>query len=420
MRTRTRVFAASTLLALVAQSASAQFYTNAIGEGLSEGISDNGVATGSFGTSDNAYFVWTVDGGTVSIGGVAPGNGVGGQGKISNDGRFISGSTFNAAEGYHEMSRYDRNTGLWTGFGMIPVIGQQLDASVSSGWGISGDGTSVVGLGWTTEGTADAHAMQWMDGVGVIDLGTNMVGESARANAADLDGNVVVGWQDGAGRQGSVWVDGVQELIFLPDASPALEAFAVSSDGQWVTGIGVGGFFDPGMAYRYNTVTNTTELLPNLVVGGERNMAGTGITADGATIAGGTWGFGPALFGRAYIWREGVGTIDFSDYLDEVGVAYDPTFVFAFVSDVSPNGEWFTGWGNFGAPGSVSFFVHIKQNCNEADLAEPFGSLDFSDVVAFLTAFGAMDPAADLAPPMGVFDFSDVVAFLGAFGAGCP
>jgi len=58
--------------------------------------------------------------------------------------------------------------------------------------------------------------------------------------------------------------------------------------------------------------------------------------------------------------------------------------------------------------------------CNPADLAPPFGSLDFSDVVAFLSAFGAMDPAADLAPPFGSFDFSDVVAFLGAFGAGCP
>ncbi len=55
-----------------------------------------------------------------------------------------------------------------------------------------------------------------------------------------------------------------------------------------------------------------------------------------------------------------------------------------------------------------------------ADLAEPFGQLDFSDVVAFLTAFGAMDPAADLAEPVGQFDFSDVVAFLSAFGAGCP
>jgi len=58
--------------------------------------------------------------------------------------------------------------------------------------------------------------------------------------------------------------------------------------------------------------------------------------------------------------------------------------------------------------------------CNAADLAEPFGTLDFSDVVAFLTAFGSMNAAADLAPPAGVFDFSDVVAFLTAFGAGCP
>jgi len=55
-----------------------------------------------------------------------------------------------------------------------------------------------------------------------------------------------------------------------------------------------------------------------------------------------------------------------------------------------------------------------------ADLAPPVGVLDFSDVVAFLTAFGAGDPAADLAAPEGVYDFSDVVAFLSAFGAGCP
>ncbi|MEZ6243111.1 MAG: GC-type dockerin domain-anchored protein [Phycisphaerales bacterium] len=55
-----------------------------------------------------------------------------------------------------------------------------------------------------------------------------------------------------------------------------------------------------------------------------------------------------------------------------------------------------------------------------ADLAEPFAQLDFSDVVAFLTAFGNMDPAADFATPIGQFDFSDVVAFLTAFGAGCP
>jgi len=58
--------------------------------------------------------------------------------------------------------------------------------------------------------------------------------------------------------------------------------------------------------------------------------------------------------------------------------------------------------------------------CNEADLAMPFGLLDFSDVVAFLTAFASMEPAADLADPFGTWDFSDVVAFLGSFSAGCP
>ncbi len=69
---------------------------------------------------------------------------------------------------------------------------------------------------------------------------------------------------------------------------------------------------------------------------------------------------------------------------------------------------------------ALQAFIIEAGGCNTADLAEPFGSLDFSDVVAFLTAFGSMDAAADLAPPIGVFDFSDVVAFLGAFGVGCP
>ncbi|MEZ6241456.1 MAG: GC-type dockerin domain-anchored protein [Phycisphaerales bacterium] len=61
-----------------------------------------------------------------------------------------------------------------------------------------------------------------------------------------------------------------------------------------------------------------------------------------------------------------------------------------------------------------------NMGCNAADLAEPFDTLDFSDVLAFLAAFAGMQPEADLAAPMGVFDFSDVVSFLAAFGGGCP
>ncbi|MEZ6242533.1 MAG: FG-GAP repeat protein [Phycisphaerales bacterium] len=58
--------------------------------------------------------------------------------------------------------------------------------------------------------------------------------------------------------------------------------------------------------------------------------------------------------------------------------------------------------------------------CSDADLADPTGTLDFSDVLAFLVAFSVQGPTADLASPFGAWDFSDVLAFLMAFGAGCP
>ncbi len=72
-------------------------------------------------------------------------------------------------------------------------------------------------------------------------------------------------------------------------------------------------------------------------------------------------------------------------------------------------------------PGSLDAVVAraYVQAC-VADLAEPVGVLDFSDVLAFLVAFSTQGPDADLAPPIGAFDFSDVVAFLTAFSTGCP
>lgn len=55
-----------------------------------------------------------------------------------------------------------------------------------------------------------------------------------------------------------------------------------------------------------------------------------------------------------------------------------------------------------------------------ADLAAPFGVLNFFDLSAYLDFYNAQDPAADLAAPFGVFNFFDLAAFLDAFNAGCP
>jgi len=63
--------------------------------------------------------------------------------------------------------------------------------------------------------------------------------------------------------------------------------------------------------------------------------------------------------------------------------------------------------------------ISFAAGCNDADLAEPFGELNFFDVSAFLSAFNAMEPAADF-DGNGMYNFFDISAFLMAFNAGCP
>ena len=60
------------------------------------------------------------------------------------------------------------------------------------------------------------------------------------------------------------------------------------------------------------------------------------------------------------------------------------------------------------------------QGCSLADLAEPFGVLNFFDLAAYMALFNAGDPAADLASPLGVLNFFDVASYLGQFNTGCP
>ncbi|MFK7884182.1 MAG: GC-type dockerin domain-anchored protein [Phycisphaerales bacterium] len=55
-----------------------------------------------------------------------------------------------------------------------------------------------------------------------------------------------------------------------------------------------------------------------------------------------------------------------------------------------------------------------------ADLAAPFGTLNFFDVATYISFYNSADPAADLAAPFGSFNFFDVAAFIGFYNAGCP
>lgn len=72
----------------------------------------------------------------------------------------------------------------------------------------------------------------------------------------------------------------------------------------------------------------------------------------------------------------------------------------------------------------VNLSAPVQAGCNAADLAEPFGILDLSDITAFIVAFTTADPAADISGPGGVpdglFDLNDITAFVTAFTGGCP
>ncbi|MEM9373731.1 MAG: GC-type dockerin domain-anchored protein, partial [Planctomycetota bacterium] len=55
-----------------------------------------------------------------------------------------------------------------------------------------------------------------------------------------------------------------------------------------------------------------------------------------------------------------------------------------------------------------------------ADLAAPFGVLNFFDIVEFISLYTAMDPAADLAAPFGSCNLFDIAAYNALYNAGCP
>lgn len=93
-------------------------------------------------------------------------------------------------------------------------------------------------------------------------------------------------------------------------------------------------------------------------------------------------------------------------------------------SNIDINDRDQVAFGAFLQNGTIGIFIATPRDaggpCNIADFAEPFGSLTFADIGAFLAAFNAGGRDADLAEPFGQLTFADIGAFLAAFAAGCP
>lgn len=303
-----------------------------LGYGLTvSGSSADGSVIGAY-VSGDSYYMWTAATGVTSIGGAWQG----GVASVSADGTRISGSAF-GNDGLNYASYYTVGTGSWTTLG---GIGGASDTSASSGWNISGDGKTVVGLGWVNGGTA--HAVASTPAGTMQDLGS--LGGSSRANGVSYNGSVIAGWVEQPDGQwtGAYWQNGVLHNMVDGEGNALQQANAVSADGTWIIGDGIF-----GQTWRYNTTTQQTELLGDLSPFNDFQGA-TGISADGHIIVGYDRGFGPAVFGQGSIWIEGQGMLNLTDYVATQGVDLDGRTL-ALPMGISADGHTIYGMDNTGS-----------------------------------------------------------------------
>ena len=109
------------------------------------------------GTTGAGAFRYTATDGVVNIGG-DPSNGSG-EVRISRSGTTIAGDTV-GSDGRYRASIWNGGTS-WT---QLPGLGGSSGTSETGTYGVSGDGSVVVGLGWINAGTA--HAFRWTQATG--------------------------------------------------------------------------------------------------------------------------------------------------------------------------------------------------------------------------------------------------------------
>ena len=317
-------------------------------------VNNNGVVAATIVNAVNLR--WTEEGGLQEIGTIGV-DLLSGHALVSSDDNKIISVMTNPENEMNEISVYDNTTQTWTHLGGLVA---NSDASKSSAWGVSEDGTTIVGLGWINGGTG--HAVKWTSENGVEDLGSTVTGSSSRANAINDDKTVIVGWQDASDgfRQGAIWKNGEQTLIFDTDNNPAGEAAAVSADGKTV--VGYAGLYPYVWSEAEGYTSITHENSGPFFRGGN-----TGITADGNTVIGyfRSWPGGPYM-GEGFVWSKENGRVNFDDYAENLGIDLQG-YTIALPMAISPDGTKIVGVARSSTQGVFGFYLDLSDKLNVQD-----------------------------------------------------
>jgi uncharacterized membrane protein len=325
--------------------------------GFALSVSDDGsVVAGNLANGTFGPFRWTQATGLVPLGGVTYGGGAG-MAATSADGTVIAATIGSVDSVHNTQGRWTQATGWQELMPPLPPDGGSVDDDYGSVWGLSGDGTTVVGLYWRAGIGNRAHASKWTQATGVVDLGGTTTGQASRANGVNHDGSVITGWVEtptGPWRP-AAWVNGT--TVLLTNYSDltlegAGEGRAVSRDGNTIVGFSRDPVSDQraaAMWTRTGGVFGPTQILgwiDGSEPGGQGYSICSGVSNDGSIAVGYASYYGDPFDVAGFVWTQATGVIDVRQWLANQGVLVDPNFYIKGMGAITPDGTKLYGYGS--------------------------------------------------------------------------
>ncbi|MCP3943774.1 MAG: hypothetical protein GY710_20160 [Desulfobacteraceae bacterium] len=309
-------------------------------------------------------FIWTAESGIEHLNGQAV--------DVSDDGRIVIGTT--TGDSGNDEAAIWVNGELEQTLGGLP--GHDSVGHLSSGYAVSGDGQTVVGLGWTSD--YKARGFRWTEYTGMIEL--SHIGDvnyetSSRATTISADGTLIGGFDEHAlGRRAKLWFDDNTEDLILEDAitNPLGlgEVIGISRRGQWVVGSSwhaPRGQFEPFIWHKGRGVVYLG--LPEGVDSRFQYIAAA--VSDNGKVVVGTGGDNAYDGKVAWIWTQSRGMTTIKTLLEEACIPWSMDLV-QLVVDVSADGRFILAVGGY--PFNLkSYLIDLKavkeaaQHCSAPD-----------------------------------------------------
>jgi len=295
---------------------------------------DGSVVVGVWGNEGPAWR-WTAQTGAVDIGSVSQ------QVKISRDGRTIVGAAKDKGVTY---------AAIWQGGKQWltlppPANGRVQDGGMTSAWGVSADGSVIVGLAWVNP--KGAEGFRFDVNSGTVTLGS-LKGKGSRASVISGDGNVIAGWDsvEGSGPwYGAIWWQGLERLM-NPFAQIG-QVEGMNDSGSVIVGRGHPSNWRH--AYRFTSWDGHVEDLGALKRGltpNQQDIEDTSIAlavSDVSSVVVGTSGYEPPT--DAFIWTPETKMVKLREYLTSNSVTGHETWTLGNANCVSPDGKIIAGTG---------------------------------------------------------------------------